>query len=436
MKSELPSHDIDAEESLIASLILNNKCFQDCEGLYPGDFYKTSNGLIYQTMVSMLSKKEKIDLSTLWYELKKHPEYKSIQGGAAYLAKISETAAIFNTKEYVSIIKECSLTRSVKTACMQTIDSNEHGEALLSLAQKTILNIKSTTNEDAIKSIKRIIIDHVERLEKANSTEIGIYYRTGFPRIDNCMKTIGPKLIIIAGRPGAGKTALAVTMARNLDKQHIDVGFLSIEMSEEEIIDRLIAIESGLDSSMLGKYKGLKDKKDIERLNDAGAILYESTIKIDSTGSLDIIDVERKCRKLKQMGSKVIFIDQLSQIGNRQIKGGEITALYTENCTRLARLKKELGLPIFLLCQLNRDMKNRSGKEPILTDLKQSGKIEEDADVVLFIHRPEEYEDSKEAISILSGKAIINIAKNRSGPKFKDKKIIFDHKTTYFYQGE
>ena len=121
-------------------------------------------------------------------------------------------------------------------------------------------------------------------------------------------------------------------------------------------------------------------------------MLYESNLIIDGTGSLDIIDVERKCRKLKQMGCQVVFIDQLSQIGNKYIKSGELTALYSENCTRIARLKKELNIPIFLLAQLNRDLKNRSSKEPILSDLKQSGKIEEDADAVIFVNRPEEYE--------------------------------------------
>ncbi|MBC8439300.1 MAG: hypothetical protein H8D87_06415 [Deltaproteobacteria bacterium] len=434
MKTELPAQNIESEESLIASLIMNNNCFNDCEYLYPDDFYRSDHVLIYKTMLEMKSRHENIDLSTLWFELKKKKESDIIRGGIAYLVKISETSPVFNTRKYVSIIKECSLTRKIKTKCMQILDSDKYGELLLDLAQNSILDIKSSNSGDNIKAVKDIIIDHIERLEKANITEQNIYYRLGFPRIDNCLKTIGPKLIIIAGRPGAGKTALAVTMSRNLDKMGVNVGFLSIEMSEDEILERWIAIESGLDSSMFGKFNGFETRQ-IQSLNDAGAILYDSNIKIDSTGSLDIIDVERKCRKLKKDGCQVIFIDQLSQIGNRQIRGGELTALYTENCTRIARLKKEIGIPIFLLCQLNRDMKDRSKKEPILTDLKQSGKIEEDADAVLFVHRPEEYADEHER-PILIGKTILNIAKNRSGPKFRDDKIIFNHQTTYFYQGE
>ena len=191
---------------------------------------------------------------------------------------------------------------------------------------------------------------------------------------------------------------------------------------------------SNIDSSKFNKFNKL-EPIDKQNLNDAGNVLYLSSLKIDAGGSLDIVDVERKCRKLKKDGCQVIFIDQLSQIGNRQIKAGEATKLYTENCTRLARLKKELGIPLFLLHQLNRSAKDRGSKDPILTDLKQSGKIEEDADVVLFIHRPEEYETNEVNKELLKGKTKLIIAKNRSGPTYIDKTVIFNHETTYFYQG-
>ena len=430
---ELPSQNIEAEESLIASVIINNSLMEDCEYLLPSDFYKTSHSIIFKSILEMHTKKEKIDLASLYYEINKTGLGEKI-GGPEYLIKITENSPVFNTKKYTEIIKECSITRQTKEKCMSIIASQELGETLLSQAQSSLLSIKATTNTDEIRRLKHIIIEHLDRIERANLTEVGIYYKLGFPRIDRCLKTIGPKLIIIAGRPGAGKTALAVTIARNLDRQNVMVGFLSIEMPENEIIDRWLSMESGVDSSKFGKYKGFKDN-DLQDINDAAAVLYDSEIRIDATGSLDIIDVERKCRKLKAEGCKVILIDQLSQIGNRQIKSGDLTNLYSENCTRIARLKKELGLPIFLLCQLNRDMKVRLSKEPILSDLKQSGMIEEHADAVLFIHRPEEYADDKDKIDLI-GKTNLNLIKNRSGPKFKDKKIIFNHKLTYFYQGD
>jgi replicative DNA helicase len=433
MKLQTPAQNIEAEESLIATLIMNNSFFNECEFLRPDEFYKTAHQKIYSAMSAMHSKKTPVDLVTLTTELEKLGCLKEI-GGASYLVRLIDYSPAFNTKQYVSIIKECALTKKIKDKCMQVIDSDLSGEDLLEYTQKDILNIQSTTREDNIKAVRDIIFDHIERIEKANATEQGMGYKLGFPNIDSRLRVIDGKLIVIAGRPKMGKTALAVTMARNLDKAGVHVGFLSIEMPESEIMDRWLSMISQVDSSKLGRYGALK-REDIQNLNDAAALLYESNIKIDETGSLDIADVERKCRKLKKAGSQVIFIDQLSQIGNKQIKDGELTSLYSTNCTRIARLKKELGLPIFLLHQLNRDVKNRAEKEPIVTDLKQTGKIEEDADAVLFIHRPEEYVTKKEEKKELKGISILTLALNRQGPTYRDTKIKFDHETTYFYQG-
>jgi len=433
MLTALPAQNIEAEKSLIGSLLLNNNLFDSCEHLTKEDFYKSANGIIFESMEAIRGMGQKVDAESVWFHIEKTKQESKVPG-PEYLIDILENSPLFNVQKYVEIVKDCSLTRSIKTRCMNILGSDSSGEDLLSIAQSLMLEVQATTNADEIKNLKDIISAHIDRLEKANTTKDGVYYKTGFPRIDNCIKVKGPKLIIIAGRPGAGKTALACTIAKNLDKQHVCIGFLSVEMPESEIIDRWLSMESGVDSDKFGKYKGFKDK-DFQHVSDAAAWFYQSSIKIDGTGNLDIVDVERKCRKLKKDGVKVIFIDQLSQIGNRKIRNGEETAKFSENCTRLARLKKELNIPIFLLAQLNRDMKNRLRKEPILSDLKQSGKIEEDADIVIFVHRPEEYADEAD-IRLLHGVAVLNVAKNRSGPKFRDKKIIFHHETTYFYQGD
>jgi len=431
MDFNIPLHDEEAERSLIASLIMRNDLFEECDMLNPDDFYPTHHQVIFETMLIMVSNHEKIDAGSLWYEIKKA---KKCQGkiNPQFFLDLLDNSPMFNTKKYVAIILECSVTRKIKTACMNVMDSSLVGEDLLSIAQSSMMGIKANARPDEIKNLKDIINTHIDRIEKANTSEEGMYYKLGFPRIDQCLKTIGPKLIIIAGRPGMGKTALAVTMTKNLDRAGVCVGFLSIEMPESEIIDRLIAMESGIDSSKFGKFKGLSER-DFQDIGDSVSVFYESKIKIDGTGSLDIVDVERKCRKMKRDGVQVIFVDQLSQIGNRKVKSGEMTTRFAENCTRLAMLKKELGIPIFLLAQLNRDLKGRSNKAPIISDLKQSGKIEEDADAIIFVHRPEEYASDTEA-SELRGMAILDLAKNRNGAKFRDKRIKFFHETTYFSQ--
>ena len=433
MDFKLPDQETESEESLLATLIIRNKAIEHCLYLSDHEFYQKKHQDLYKTISGMLQKKEPVDLSTLTSKLKKENLLENI-GGVRQLMHLVDNCPMYNTKQYVKNIKEAALTREVKAACMETLDLKSKGESLLSIAQNKILNVISTEREDNIKNLKDIIINHLEKLEQANINEGGSSYKIGFPALDNRLRIMDGKLIIIAGRPGQGKTSMAVTIARNMDKQGVKVGFLSIEMPEGEVVDKWLSMESNVDSGKLNKYDKLS-KEDLQNLNDAAAVLYDSSIKIDSTGSLDIIDVERKCRKLKISGCQVVFIDQLSQIGNRQIKAGESTALYSENCTRLSRLKKELGIPIFLLHQLNRSMKDRANKDPILTDLKQSGRIEEDADIVIFIHRPEEYETRESEKILLKGKTKIIIAKNRAGATYIDKNIIFNHELTYFYQG-
>ncbi len=429
----VPEHSLDAERSLLASLIINNKFFEDCEYLEPCAFYKRAHQTIFSTMLDMKAKGQEIDLVSLAEKLKVGKQLDAV-GGAGYLSQLVDTSSVFHCKEYTRIIQECYITRETKFRCMSLISSGLKGDELVERACADILSVRSDQKDDDIKRVRDIVIEHVDRIEAANTTAQGYYYKTGFPGIDRALRILDGKLIVVAGRPGMGKTALAVTMARNLDNAGVVVGFLSIEMPENEIMDRWLSMESGVDSKKFGRYRAMTPD-DVVSVNEAGRVYHDRCqILIDGSGSLDIVDVERKCRKMVRTGAQVVFVDQLSQIGNRQIRAGEKTALFTENTTRIARLKKELNIPIFLLAQLNRELRNRSSKEPILSDLKQSGQIEEDADAVLFVHRPEEYAETDEEKEALAGRTILKLAKNRSGPTFRDDRIIFHHQTTYFYQ--
>lgn len=428
----IPSQNIEAEQSLLATIMLNNKAFEYCGDLLPEDFYRTAHKIIYTAIIKLMFAKKAVDLVTLGAVFIKEKTFDQI-GGAEYLTRLVDNAPAFNTKEYVEIIKLCSLTRQVQTACMNIQDSSASGEKLLEFAQTEVLKIQSRMNQDAIVNVKDIVMKHLDRIEKANTQKQERGYKTGFPNIDVRLKLHGSKLVIVAGRPRMGKTSLAVTISRNLDKAGVKVGFLSIEMPEDEIMDRWIAMESNVDSSKFGRFNGLKPEE-YQSVGDAAAVLYESSMMIDETGSLDISDVERKARKMKKAGVQVLIIDQLSQIGNRHIKSGDTTNLYSTNCNRIARLKKELKIPIFLLAQLNRELEKRPNKEPMLSDLKQTGSLEEDADAILFIHRPEEYATDEHAKAALRGIAVLNLAKNRSGPTYRDEKIKFAHETTYFFQ--
>lgn len=425
--NKLPDQNIEAEQSLIATILVNNEAVEQCSDLLPDDFYNSDHQKIFTKIQALYHKDKKIDFITL--------KAASKEIDVTYIANLVDTMPIMSTKEYVSIIKACALTRQINQVCMQIQDSQLSGEQLLEQAQSNIMKIQSRSNQDQIVNVRDIVGKHLDRIEKANTKKEERGYRLGFPRIDNCLKLYGSKLIIIAGRPRMGKTSLAVTIARNLDKQHVKVGFLSIEMPEDEIMDRWLSIESQVDSVKFGRYNALQGN-DYQELQDAAAVLYESRLMIDETGNLDITDVERKCRKMKKAGAKIIIIDQLSQIGNKHIKSGDETNRYSTNCNRIARLKKELKIPIFLLAQLNREVEKSGARTPILSDLKQTGSLEEDADAVIFVHRPEECVEGESEKRALSGKAKLILAKNRSGPTYTDSKIMFDHKTTYFSQIE
>jgi len=430
---DLPAQDLEAEKSLIGSLITQNSLYDQIRVCFE-DFYSQEHARTFKTIQTLLNRKIPVDIVTLYHQLKKDfPD-----GGFVTEDKmldILNNSPLMQIEKYQDIIKECSVTRQVKAICSGVMHSEKIGDDILSEAQKGVLSISATGHEDDIRNVKDIINEHVDRIEKANTTDVDTYYRFGFPNLDRCLKTVGPKLLVVAGRPGSGKTSFALTSIKNLDRSGVCAGLLSIEMPEFEIIDRLLAMESSVNASKFGRYKGL-NAQEFQRVYEAAGVFYKSNIQIDSMGGVDISDVERKCRRMKNKGAQIIFIDQLSQIGNKEVKNGDLTTRYAENTTRISSLKKELDIPIVLLAQLNRDLKTRSNKKPILSDLKQSGKIEEDADAVIFIHRPEEYAENDEEKESLKGLAIIDIAKNRNGAKYTDSNILFHHETTYFYQAQ
>lgn len=430
----LPAQNLDAEESVISAVLISNAEYDYCSDLLATDFYKISHQIIWQNIINLFNKREPVDLVILATALKDSGKLKEV-GGATYLAEIADSAPmVLNTSSYVKEIKSCSLNRKIyeiSSDIMGKAMSGLPGEDLLSYSQSEIMKIQSSSKRDNIKRVSDIIDDHIERIENTNRTKETDGYLTGFPNIDNHLSVKGAKLIVVAGRPGMGKTSFSVSIMKNMDMQGICTGILSLEMPESEVMDKWIAMHSNLDSMKFRRFNGLKDNE-YDKLTNGGRELSQSKIMIDDGGSVSINDVERKCRKMKKEGAQVIFIDQLSHINGEKDR----FARYESNCNRIAQLKKELGIPIFLLAQLNRELEKRNSKEPQLSDLKMTGALEEDADAVLFIHRPEKYMTASELeTSNMKGDAVINLAKNRAGGTYRDINIRFNEQTSYFYQG-
>lgn len=429
-----PAHDITAEQALLSALLIDNTPFSELSDLLPTDFYKSAHQKIYRAMVSLWRRDDSVDLVTTATWLKTSGELKTV-GGAGYLAEIADSAPVaLNALAYARTIKDLALNRQVLAVAARIQDAalrGESGEAVLEMLQSEAMKIQTTDHKDNIQNVKDLMDDHLDRIETANTTHEGRGYPTGFPNIDRCLSVQGPKLIVVAGRPKAGKTSLAITIMRNMDSMGIKTGILSIEMPGTELIDKWLAQESQVDSQKFGKYKGLSLEEFESIMNATGSMAVNCKIMMDDSGSIGIEDVKRKCRKMVKAGCKVLFIDQLSQIKGKP--GEDRFGRYESNTNQLAILKKELGVPIFLLAQLNRELEKRNNKEPIPSDLKMTGSLEEDSDAVIFVYRPEVYAKDEHEAAALKGKAILNLALNRHGSPWREK-VLFRPETSYFYQ--
>ncbi len=427
-------HNLDAEKSLISACIIDNRNFEYCLDLNPSEMYDLKHQAIFKAMLNLQAKRINVDLVTLANELKEHRELDKI--GAGYLAEIADFCPLaMNTESYVNIISDMNIKRKAIKIGNQLMTKgymNCDVAELIDYAQSETMQLQQSKRGDKIAYIESVSLPHIDNIKKTVSTEKERSLILGFPRLDRVLNIEGSKLIVVAGRPAMGKTAFAVTCMRNLARLGVGCGFLSIEMGQEEILNRWLSMETGLNSMKFYQYQGL-DAEEIEQLEQAAKEMTNWNIQIDDTGSVGIEDVERKTRKMVRNGAKVIFIDQLSKIRG---KTGDQFKDYTTNCNRIADLKKELETPIFLLSQLNRELEKRADKRPTLADLKNTGALEEDADAVIFLFRPEYYEKKDEERAKIKDHAEVAIAKNRNGICITDTQVRFEHSRGMFYQGD
>jgi len=390
------------------------------------DLYNGKNQIIFSAVDSLRRRNEPVDLVTVAKELQKNNALESA-GGAGYLASISDEAPIAtNVAHYSKIVKDHAVTRNMQRLAAGIVNDGFNVSDIddyVSKAQADFLNVQTTTSKDKFFSMESLMTDTIDRVETAQIKGVDYGFIMGFPKLDNFMIISGPRLILVSARPGMGKTAFALSMARSQAKRGVKVGFLSIEMGKEELSDRLLAVEADINAMNFYK-KGRLGPESFNSLTSAAERLVGLPIFVDDSGCA-IQDVERKCRKMKKMGCELIFIDQLSKIRGKA--GQSKYDTYTDHCNAIALLKKELRLPIFLLCQVNREVENRNDKRPNLGDLKQTGALEEDADMVMFIYRPGYYDQSVDA-SITE----INLAKNRHGATGVEHQIKFNKQRAMF----
>ena len=414
----VPPQNLEAEKSVLGGILLDNQAMQRIsEILQEGDFYRDAHRKIFQCMVELFEKSEPVDLITLTEEVSQKSWLKGV-GGAVYLATlVDEIPTAANIEYYARIIKEKSILRQVIEAgtriARDGYEEPEDAVDFLDKSEQTILEISRRQQRKGFVPIRDILqktFHSIEELYQKKGMITGV--PTGFIEFDQ--KTSGLQrsdLIIIAGRPSMGKTALALNISRNVAVKGIPVAVYSLEMSKEQLAIRLLCAEGKIDGQKLRT--GYFKKTDWKKLTTAADALSRAPLFIDDSPGMTVREMRGKARQMKleqDIGLLVVDYLQLMQgsgrVENRVQEISEISR-------SLKQLAKELDIPVLALSQLNRGVESRPDKRPILADLRESGAIEQDADVIAFVYREEfYYRDRPEC----ENKAELIIGKQRNGP--------------------
>jgi len=416
----LPPQSIEAEQSIISAILLDNETlFEVLDILRPEDFYKSAHQKIFAAISELFTKNEPCDLVTLAEILKNRGELEQV-GGATYLASLVDTVPVaVNAAHYARIIynKAClrRLIEKANAIVKKCYEGQEDVDEVIDFAESSIFEISEHKINPAFFAISDIIDKNIATIEERQVNKALVTgVPTGYSRLDTMTSGFQPSdLIILAARPSMGKTSLALNIARNTAVDaNIAVALFSLEMSKEQLSMRMLCSEARIDSSRLRS--GFFNLDDWGRLTDAGSILSDAPIFIDDSASISAIEIRAKARRLKMdKNIGLVIIDYLQLMKGRS--SAERRDLEISEISRaLKGLAKELDIPVLALSQLNRKLEERSDKRPMLSDLRESGALEQDADVVAFIYRDEVYNKDKNNPN--RGKAELILAKQRNGP--------------------
>ena len=418
-KVKIPPHDLVAEKSVLGAILIDSSAINlVAEFLKPDHFYLPEHQIIFSSMFILFEKQQPIDLVTIQDQLKKEGNLKKI-GGASYLSELIDTVpSSAYVEHYGRIVKDYYTKRKLIELSSRMVEKAFAEETdvkkLLDEAEGKIFNLSYEHLKQDFIPLKDVLAESFERLEEF--MKHGAKFRgvpTGFSDLDNKLAGMqDANLLILAARPGIGKTTFALNIALNIAlKEKNPVGFFSLEMSKEELVDRLLVAQADIDAWRL-KTGRLSDD-DFRRLTEAMGELSEAPIFIDDTPGASIIEMRTKARKLKiEKGLRFLIVDYL-QLAN----GGRFFESRVQEVSfvsqGLKNLARELKIPVLAISQLSRAVEQRGSKKPQLSDLRESGSIEQDSDVVMFLYQEEESEDlldqNKRLIKLF-------IAKHRNGP--------------------
>lgn len=413
----LPPHNVEAEQSVLGSLMIDRDAIiRVASYVKPEDFYLAANSSIYQAILELYNRREPTDFVTLTDELERKNQLEDV-GGVGYLSSLlNSVPTAVHVEYYARIVERTAMLRRLIDAGTSIVgigyQDNVETEEAIDAAERALFNVSQRRSSRDFQSIADILdrfFDQIDYLQQHRGDVVGV--PTGFTDLDQLTGGLQRSdLIIVAARPSMGKTAFSLGLAYGSAVQHgKTVGIFSLEMSAEQLVQRLLATETGVDSHRLRL--GMINEDEWDRISRAFGRLAEANIFIDDSATASVMDVRSKARRLQaEYGLDLVIVDylQLMTGGRRDNRVQEIS----EISRGLKGLARELNVPVIALSQLSRAVESRSDHRPMLSDLRESGSIEQDADIVMFIYREEKYDENSDK----KGIAEIIVAKHRNGP--------------------
>lgn len=417
-RERIAPHSPDAEKSVLGSMMLNKEALYDVmELLTADDFYNEMHKEIYQAIGALHKDGSPVDFLTVSEELKKRNSLEMV-GGRSYVANLSSMVpSTANALEYAKIIEEKAILRRLIKASSEIMEEayreSTEPETILDQAEQSIFQIAQTRQRKDYELLKEILFSNLKRIDEVSKLGGGpTGLSTGFRDLDKLTSGLQKSdLIIVAARPSMGKTAFALNIARHAGlKSKASVLIFSLEMSREQLGQRFLAIESRVDMNKLKT--GDLERNDFNNIHEAMDALSESNIYIDDTPGISVMEIRNKCRRLKaEKGLDLVVVDYLQLMsfeGRSESRQQEVSAL----SRYLKQLAREIECPVIVISQLSRAPELRSDHRPLLSDLRESGSIEQDADIVMLLYRDDYYNQDSETPNVCE----VNIAKHRSGP--------------------
>ncbi|MDB4866315.1 MAG: dnaB [Cohnella sp.] len=415
----VPPQNLEAEQAVLGAILLETEALITAmERVRAEDFYSVAHQRIFDAIVALNEDNQPIDLITLTARLQDHGQLEEV-GGVSYIVKLAgavPTAA--NVEYYAQIVEEKSMLRRLIRTATQIVSSGyaegDEVGALLSDAEQRILELSNRRASTGFISIRDVLMDVFERVEFLYNHKGGVTgIPSGFPDLDKMTSGFQRNdLIIVAARPSVGKTAFALNIAQNVSVRAGEtVAIFSLEMSAPQLVQRMICAEANVDAGRMRT--GFLEGDDWEKLSMAIGSLSEAQVFIDDSPGITVADIRAKCRRLKkEKGLGMVLIDYLQLISGRGKAGENRQQEVSEISRTLKQIARELEVPVIALSQLSRGVEQRQDKRPLMSDLRESGSIEQDADIVAFLYRDDYYDKETEKKNIIE----IIIAKQRNGP--------------------